>query len=184
MATPSSGPSLLSIGAVFIKDANLTFGGGSATAETLRRELVVRRGWLSEGHFRLAYAASRLTPATNLLAICTGLGSQLRGIRGAAVALLAASIPSAVVVAMLMAFYAQARSGGVAAATRGAVAVSVALLLSSVWSLARPHVGVSPIRSLLLVVGAWTAYTVFGWSTVAVLTVAATAGSVWPEQAP
>jgi chromate transporter len=34
-----------------------------------------------------------LTPGTNLLAFCTGIGWLLRGLSGALIALLAASVP-------------------------------------------------------------------------------------------
>src|SRR6266542_189869 len=90
---------------LFAKGANLTFGGGSATAETLRRELVDRRGWLSNTDFRLAYAASRLTPATNLLALCTAIGWRLRGISGAVATLLASSVPNSILATLVMAGY-------------------------------------------------------------------------------
>lgn len=81
-ATGESRPSLALVAAVFARDSNLTFGGGTATAETLRREVVARRGWVLDSDFRLAYAASRLTPGTNLLAICAALGSRIRGLEG------------------------------------------------------------------------------------------------------
>jgi chromate transporter len=120
-ATGESRPSLALVAAVFARDSNLTFGGGTATAETLRREVVARRGWVLDSDFRLAYAASRLTPGTNLLAICAALGSRIRGLEGALIALLASSIPSAAIVAMMMAGYQDvAQYPGVANAARGA----------------------------------------------------------------
>jgi len=50
------------IAAAFVRYANLTFGGGSATIAVLHRELVEKRGWIDEPGFGLCYALSRLTP--------------------------------------------------------------------------------------------------------------------------
>ena len=92
------------IAGAFVRYANLTFGGGSATVAVLNRELVAKRGWVDEQPFGLCYALSRLTPGTNLLPFCTGIGWLLRKLPGAIVALLAASIPCsvlAIIVTML-----------------------------------------------------------------------------------
>jgi chromate transporter len=66
-------PSLGKLALVFARYANLTLGGGSATAATMHRELVVKRKWLSEDQFTLSFALGRVTPGTNLLAFCTRL---------------------------------------------------------------------------------------------------------------
>jgi chromate transporter len=179
--TGAERPSLRVIVALFARDANLTFGGGSATAETLRREIVERRAWMPESDFRLAYAASRLTPATNLLALCTAVGWRLRGIPGALSALLAASIPSALVAAVVMVGYQRAARYGIGAdALRGAVAVSVALLVSSAWALVKPHaVADKRLRAVSIVAASWWAHEMLGVSTLVVLIAAAALGAVW-----
>ncbi len=182
-ATGESRPSLALVAAVFARDSNLTFGGGTATAETLRREVVARRGWVLDSDFRLAYAASRLTPGTNLLAICAALGSRIRGLEGALIALLASSIPSAAIVAMMMASYQDvAQYPGVANAARGAVAVSAVLLLSSVWALIHPQLASGKrFRAVLLVALCWAAYDLFQFSALTVLLAAALVGSLSSE---
>jgi chromate transporter len=86
-------PTLTQIEIVFARYANLTLGGGSATAATMHRELVEKRHWLTEEQFTLSFALGRITSGTNLLAFCTGFGWALRGLSGAIVALLASSIP-------------------------------------------------------------------------------------------
>jgi chromate transporter len=98
-------PSLRALAAVFLRHGNLTFGGGSATAVTLNREIVERRGWMEQHQFGLAYALSRLTPGTNLLAFSTAIGSMLRGWAGAIVALPAGSLPCAALAVGVTAFY-------------------------------------------------------------------------------
>ena len=174
-------PSVYVLAALFARDANLTFGGGSATAETLRRELVVRREWINEHDFRLGYAASRLTPGTNLLALCTVLGWRLSGGRGAVTALLAASIPSALLVAVVAAGYTEVIGlPGATAAVRGAVAASVALILANAWTLVRPQlVAGKRMRALILLALCWTVYDVWHVSALTVLISAGVIGGLW-----
>jgi chromate transporter len=83
---------LWKLAVVFTRYANLTLGGGSATAATMHRELVVKRNWLTEDQFTLSFALGRVTPGPNLLAFCTGFGWIIRGPTGAIVALLASSM--------------------------------------------------------------------------------------------
>ena len=81
-------PGLIQIGDVFARYANFTLGGGSATVAVLHRELLDKRRWVNDDSFTLSFALARLTPGTNLLAFCTGVGWLLRGLPGAIVALL------------------------------------------------------------------------------------------------
>jgi hypothetical protein len=67
-------PSLQQIGSVFTRYANLTLGGGSATTAVIHGEIVTKRRWVTEEQFGLSYALGRLTPGTNLLAFCVGIG--------------------------------------------------------------------------------------------------------------
>jgi chromate transporter len=166
--------------AVFGRDSNLTLGGGNATSETLRREVVVRRAWATDADFRLAYAVARFTPGTNFFAFCTGLAWHIRGAIGGVVSLLAASIPCSVIVALAMAGYQRLEANpSVAAATRGAVAASSMMLLASVWGLVRPSlVAGARVRAVLVVAGAWVSYDVIGLSALTVLGGAAALGFV------
>ena len=86
-------PALPSMFWAFARYGNLTFGGGSATIATLHGEIVKRRTWVAQHSFDLAYALSRLTPGTNLLAFCVAIGWMLRSWRGALIAVLAGSVP-------------------------------------------------------------------------------------------
>jgi chromate transporter len=122
------------------KDSNRTLGGGLAAMELLRRT-AIGRGWLDEDGNVVLVAASRLTPGTNLLAYCVGLGWKLRGAVGAAAAVVAASLPGALGVAVLSAMLVRvdqyrAVRVGLAAGTL----VAAALVLASMWALLRPHV--------------------------------------------
>jgi len=182
--TDGEAPNLATLVGVFARDANLKFGGGTATAETLRREIVLRRHYATESDFRLAYAASRLTPGTNLLALCTGLGWRIRGVFGALSALISSSIPSGVAVAVIMAGYERTMGNRVlASASRGAVAVAAALLISSAWALVRPNAVRDRRRTAAIVGASWFLYQVMGLSAFVVLIAAGALGAIWREQA-
>ena len=77
LGTKHTAPSLPRIADVFVRYANFTLGGGSATTAVIHGEIVDRRHWVSEEQFALSFALGRLTPG-NLLAFCTGIGWLLR----------------------------------------------------------------------------------------------------------
>jgi chromate transport protein ChrA len=86
------------IASVFVRYANFTLGGGSATTAVIHGEIVSKRHWVSEEQFALSFALGRLTPGTNVLAFCVGIGWILRRWSGAIVTLLASSIPCTLIV--------------------------------------------------------------------------------------
>jgi chromate transporter len=174
-ALPASRPSLVRLADVFVRYGNITLGGGSATITVLRREILERRRWIGEDDFTVCFALARLTPGTNLLAFCTGIGWITRGLPGAIVALLAGSIPCATMVVLATALFSLWQHVGWAqAAIHGAVAGAVAVTVKTCWTIAHPYVrpgarlrvaviagaafllnvlvGLSPIEVLLLAV--------------------------------
>src|SRR5271154_4890218 len=121
-------PDLGTLAWVFARYANFTLGGGSTTTAVLHHELLEKRRWLNNERFTLCFALGRLTPGTNLLAFCTGVGWTLRRFPGAIVALLAASIPCALMVIVLTALFRQWQDNSIVqAAIHGAVAAAVAI---------------------------------------------------------
>jgi chromate transporter len=125
---------------VMVRDGNRTLGGGLATMELLRRT-GIDRGWFDEADNALLVAASRLTPGTNVLAYCVGLGWKLRGVAGALTALAAASIPSALAITILSATLVRVdRYLIVRVLLAIGTMVAAALVLASTWPLLRPHV--------------------------------------------
>lgn len=143
------------VGAVFVRYANLTFGGGSATIAVLHREIVERRAWITEPRFGLCFVLSRLTPGTNLLAFCAGVGWLMRGLPGALVALLAASIPCSVLATVVTIFFDRwSHNPTVTLAMRGAMAAAVGITVATCWTIARPYVKRSNWLQPALFVGA------------------------------
>ena len=134
----------------------LTFGGGGPTIAALQNETMNRRGWIDNGQFQLAYALSRLTPGTNLLAFCTALGWQMRGVSGAVAALIASSLPCSIVtVGFTILFDAVQGNRWAATAIEGASASAIGIIAASCWQLIAPHAGAGTwLRTAVLVLGA------------------------------
>ncbi len=175
-------PSLRQIASIFARYANFTLGGGSATIAVLHRELLEKRGWLTEGNFALCFALCRLTPGTNLLAFCTGVGWLQGRFAGALFALLAASIPCALIVAITtVAFSSWQESALAQAAIHGAVAAAVAITVKTCWVIARPHFkGAARVRVVLIAAAAFLLYTLAAIPAIDVLLLAAAAGAIIP----
>lgn len=178
----SSAPPLGSLAWVFARFGNTVFGGGSATMTVLERHIVERQ-WLDRRHAQLAYALSRVTPGTNLLAFCTGVGWLMRRGPGAVVALAAASIPCSVLAIALTVFYTVWTGHPLAAfALRGALASAIAIMAVTCWTMLRPHVrGAHRLRVALLFVGAFVLASIGGLSPLRVLAISAAVGALWPE---
>lgn len=174
-------PRLAAIAALFARYANTTFGGGSATIAMLRQQIVDRRGWLDDAEFDLNYALSRLTPGTNLLAFCTAAGWTTRRWPGAVVALFASSLPCSILAVVVTMFYSELRGSALfQAALRGALAAAVAIMVSTAWVFAEPHVKAVPRKALVIVPCAIALSLVGHRSPVQILLLAAVAGIAWP----
>ncbi len=178
-------PSLGSIASVFARYANTTFGGGSATIAVLRRQIVEHRAWVEPSEFELAYALSRLTPGTNLLAFCTASGWIARRGRGAIVALLAASLPCSILAVLITVFYDQLHGNVVfEAALAGALAAAVSIMAATAWVFAEPHVRAAPWKAAIIVPGTVAIRLGAQLSPIAILAIAAVVGLAWPVAKP
>lgn len=175
-------PSVGAIAWVFARFGNTVFGGGSVTIAVLEQEIVERRHWLDRRETHLAFAVSRLTPGTNLLAFCAGAGWLMRGSVGAVVALVCGSAPCSALAAALTAFYASWTQHALAQLVfRGAMASAIAIMVCSCWTLVRPLLR-SPYRGrvVLLFVGAFI-LAMWGVSPLRVLALSAVVGALWAE---
>jgi chromate transporter len=177
-------PTLAEIAGMFTRYANTTFGGGSATIAVLKEQILTRRGWSDEAELDLSYALSRLTPGTNLLAFCTAAGWTVRRWPGAMVALLASSLPCSVLAVIMTAFYVELRDSALfQAALRGALAAAAAIMVSTAWVFAEPHVKVAPRKAMIVVPCAAALSLGAHFSPVRILLLAALAGLLWPVNA-
>jgi chromate transporter len=179
-------PSLAQIADVFARYANFTLGGGSATVAVMHRELLDKRRWISSDDFALCFALARLTPGTNLLAFCTGVGWRLRHLSGAIVALLAASIPCTLIVVIATSLFSRWQDNPWAqAAIHGAIAAAVAITVKTCWTIAHPHYrGRARLRVALVAAAAFLLYVWVGLPAIEVLLLAAVAGAFLPPSLP
>ena len=175
-------PSLTQLALVFTRYANLTLGGGSATAATLHRELVQKRRWLTEDQFTLCFALGRITPGTNLLAFCTGFGWVIRQAPGAVTALVASSVPCAALVAALTALVDYWQTNPLAqAAVHGAAAAAVGITIKTCWTIAQPYFkGAGRMRVVLVGGAAFALHQWAGLSPIQVLVLAVVVGAFAP----
>jgi len=180
--TTRTRPGLAEIANTFARYANFTLGGGSATVAVLHRELLDRKRWINNDDFSLCFALARLTPGTNLLAFCTGVGWLLRGMAGAVIALLAASIPCAIIVVAGTALFSHWQDNHWAqAAIHGAVAAAVAITVKTCWTIAHPHFkSGARVRVILIAVTAFLLYVWAGLPAIEVLLIAGVAGALLP----
>jgi len=150
----------------------------------LQRELVDRRGWITQEDYAIAYALARITPGTNALAFAAAVAARILGLRGAIAAVLAVTVPSAILAVLITQGYESWRSNATAmAAIGGTVAAVAGMMWASVWLLVAPNVGGiwKTVRACIFFGGAFMAAWRFGVTPLPVIAVAALAGFLWPE---
>jgi chromate transporter len=164
------------------RDVTRTLGGGIAAIEVLRRSLAAR-GWIDDSAHGMIVAVSRLTPGTNILAYCTALGWYFDRLRGSLTAVVAASVPSAVAIAVVSAAVVRFdRYRSVRAVLAAGAIVAAALVLSSAWHLLRPYVAPSHRTRTALIVIVAAALFAAEMSPVRILLLAAILGFVLPPR--
>lgn len=177
-------PTLSLIAWIFFRIGNTTFGGGYVTIGMLGREVVEKRRWMSSEKFDLAFALSRVTPGTNLLAFCAAMGAQLKGFMGAVVAVLALTVPSAIVAVLFIYGFEAGQNNAVAmAAIGGTVAAVAGMMWSTIWTILRPHVGgtVRNLQVVLIAGGAFLASWKFGITPVPIIAAGTLIGILWKD---
>ncbi len=172
-------PSLASFTGLYLKIGNTTFGGGDPTMALLQRELIARK-WITREEFALAYSLARVTPGTNVLAFCAATGARVLGLAGAFAAVLAVTLPSAILAVLLTRGFETWRTHPWAmAAIGGTVAAVSGMMWASVLALIKPYLG---WRVVLFTGGAFLAAWKFHVTPVPVILVAALAGYAWTEK--
>ncbi|HTB17199.1 MAG TPA: chromate transporter [Bryobacteraceae bacterium] len=176
-------PRLADVTALFFRVGVTVFGGGDPTIAILQREFY-RRDWLSPEKFAIAYGLARLTPGTNVLAFCAATGWYILGLGGALAAVLAITIPAAVLVVWLTRAYdltlhyrlAQSIANALLAAAVGTM-IGAALLL--VRSQLKPGRWLKPIA---ISSGAFLLAFVVKLTPLQVIAAAAIVGYFWVEK--
>ncbi len=96
---PVPPPSLGAIAAIFAAIGLQSFGGGMSA--WIRREVVIRRGWMDERSFLAGLTLCQIAPGPNGVNLATLVGTVLRGGPGALAALIGMVGPPAVLVVAL-----------------------------------------------------------------------------------
>jgi chromate transporter len=123
----------------FARAGNLTLGGGQPMIAELERRVITERRWLPPEDFGLLYSIARLTPGTSILAFIAATAARIQGPAGGFIAVIAASLPAAIVIWLMTIFFdAWSANKWVATAMLGAMAAVVALILTSAWQLLKP----------------------------------------------
>ena len=134
-------PRVTALASVFARYGNSTFGGGTATIVEIEKHIIDEHQWLSRDDSHLAYAICRLTPGTNLLAYCVGVGWRIRGVGGAAVALTSASLPCAAFAVVLTMFLSTwSAYPFTKSALKGALAAAIGIMIGTAWTMIRPAI--------------------------------------------
>lgn len=107
-AAEAKPPTLPAILASFLRLGSSSFGGG--TVGWTYREIVERRGWMSEEKFLQTVTIAQVLPGANPVNLAVYVGLQLRGLAGAALAAFGMiAMPFCII--LLLSFTYQALSG-------------------------------------------------------------------------
>jgi chromate transporter len=140
---PDRPPSIRILFTVFLKVALSGFGGVLPFA---RRELVERRGWLSEAGFNETLALSQSLPGPNILNLSVMVGSRFAGAAGAATCVAGLVLAPVALVLVLATLW--SRFGGlgpVSRAIEGLGAAAAGLVLATALKMARTALTRSPL---------------------------------------
>ena len=96
----------LDIFTCFAKIGAFTIGGGYAMIPIIQKEVVDKRGWISEEDFMDVLAISQSAPGILAVNISIFLGHKLRGPRGSIVATLGSTLPSFTIILLIAMFFA------------------------------------------------------------------------------
>ena len=96
----------LDIFTCFAKIGAFTIGGGYAMIPIIQKEVVDKRGWISEEDFMDVLAISQSAPGILAVNISIFLGHKLRGTKGSIVATLGSTLPSFTIILMIAMFFA------------------------------------------------------------------------------
>lgn len=140
-------PRLAEIFVLFLRIGAVSFGGGMSA--WIRREVVLKKGWLEDRQFLAGLALCQITPGANGVNIAIFTGSLLRGGWGACAAFAGLmAIPFFALLAaggVYFANQAAIRNAGLGAALAGVAAAAIGLMMANGVRLSRRNLkGVAP----------------------------------------
>ena len=122
---------------LFAKMGSITFGGGYAMLPILQRELVEKRGWVTNEELADYYAVGQCTPGIIAVNTSTFIGEKRRGVVGGIASTLGFVFPSIIIILVIAKFLQRFRqSRAVDAVFYGLRAASVALITAALLQVA------------------------------------------------
>lgn len=88
----------------FFKIGSFTFGGGYAMLPLIEKELVEKRGWITEDELMEMFVISQMTPGTIAINASTFIGNKKAGKLGGLVASLGIIFPSLIIITLIYNF--------------------------------------------------------------------------------
>ncbi|MCR5218681.1 chromate transporter [Treponema sp.] len=170
--------SFLELYITFFKIGSITFGGGLAMLPILERELVERKGWVSNEEILDYYAIGQSTPGIIAVNVATFVGHKLKGISGGIVATLGIISPSIIIITLIAEFISNFESIlWVQKALKGINVAVAALLTYSVINLCKKTI--KKWYSVIIFLASFASIYFFKCHTIAVILTAAAAGSIF-----
>jgi chromate transporter len=144
--------SLAGIATSFGRISATAFGGGQMGA--IRREVVKLNKWVDDDTFLEILSLAQLLPGSNPTNVAVLVGSRLRGISGATVALLCTVLPGFAILMILGAFALESHQPWVQGALRGCAAMAVGLTLANAIEMTAKRINIADIAIMIAVAAA------------------------------
>ena len=96
---------ILSLFLSFFKIGAISFGGGYAMIALLENEFIEKKGWINKTDFLDMVAISESTPGPVAINSATYIGYKIGGVLGSAIATIAVSLPSFIVIYIISLFF-------------------------------------------------------------------------------
>lgn len=133
--------SFLNLYITFAKMGSVTFGGGMAMMPIMKRELIDKKGWMTEEELIDYYAIGQATPGVIAINVSTFIGCKQAGVLGGIVSTAGMVTPSLIIICFIAMFLDKARAiPSVQRALHGVNAAVAALLTHVVVSFSKKTV--------------------------------------------
>lgn len=160
---------------LFAKMGSVTFGGGYAMLPILQRELVEKRGWVTNEELADYYAVGQCTPGIIAVNTSTFIGEKRRGVVGGIVSTLGFVFPSIIIISLIAAFLSNfAELAVVRNAFAGIQACVCVLILNAVIKLMQG--AVKNVPAVLIYLAVLAASVFFGLSPIILVVASGLAG--------
>ncbi|NLW28378.1 MAG: chromate transporter [Erysipelothrix sp.] len=171
--------SLLEVFLTFLKINTVTFGGGYTIVPVIRDEFMKNKKLIDDQEMLDIVAIAQSGPGA--MAISTSLltGYRLRGFKGAIIALLASVLPCLVIITIVYYFYDSFRDSPLISTIMIGIGGTIsAVLLITVYDMAKAQFKKHPLYSFVLMIGAFVSSYVLNVSTIYIIITLALIGLV------